>query len=182
MMKLLRNSRYVLAGAAILVLSGVVYSQAITLTPQQQAMLDQLPPSQRQQALDALEQLNRQRAAEESADDGAAQLPMLPQPAMTGFELEEEEEEPEAEGGSRLVISLTPREDLSRIEKEELRDDPALQEISGTNYFELDESGVLVLPGLPTIALLGLTEEAMAQRRTAEPALKGGEGNDGGQA
>lgn len=172
MMKLLRISRYILAGAAILMFSGVAYSQAITLTPQQQAMLDQLPPSQRQQAMDALEQLNRQRAAEQSAEDGTDQLPMMPQLGIQGPEFEEEEEEPEAEGGSRLVISLTPREDLSRTEKEELRDDPALQEISGTNYFELDESGVLVLPGLPTISLLGLTEEAIAQRLTAEPALK----------
>jgi polysaccharide export outer membrane protein len=172
MSKLLRNPRHFLVCSALLLLADVVFAQAITLTPQQQAMLDQLPPGQRQQALDALEQLNRQRAAEESESADLEEMPTMPQQATPVFEEDLVEEEPEAEGGSRIVISLTPREDLSRIEKAELNDDPALQQISGTNYFELDESGVLVLPGLPTISLLGLTEEAITQRLTAEPALK----------
>jgi protein involved in polysaccharide export with SLBB domain len=153
-------------------LSGVGFAQQITLTPQQQAMLDQLPPGQRQQALDALEQLNRQRASEGSDAEDLDQLPTMPQRAMPDFDEDQVEEEPEAEGGSRLVISLTPREDLSRMEKAALEEDSALQQISGTNYFELDEAGVLILPGLPTISLLGLTEEAITQRLTAEPALK----------
>jgi hypothetical protein len=156
----------------VFLLANIGFAQQITLTPQQQAMLDQLPPSQRQQALAALEELNRQRQADESAADVLGQLPTIPQ--QPGMELGEEleEEEPEVEGGSRLVISLTPREDLLRNEKEDLAKDAALQQISGTNYFELDDAGVLVLPGLPTISLLGLTEEAITQRLTAEPALK----------
>jgi protein involved in polysaccharide export with SLBB domain len=155
-----------------------VHSQAITLTPQQEAMLNQLPPSQRQQALDAIEELNRQRAGQDG--DAGSALPGMPFPGLADqamldrlfLEEEEEEEEPTAEGGSRLVITLTPRDDLNADEREMLRSDPALERVSGSNYYELDESGVLMLPGLPTIPLLGLTEESIGERLSAEPALR----------
>jgi len=153
-----------------------LYAQQITLTPQQEAMLNQLPPSQRQQALDALDELNRQRSGQK-ADSGSAEA-ATPLPGLTDslaldrLFLEEEEEEPTAASGSQLVITLTPRDDLSAEERQLLRSDPALEKVSGSNFYELDASGILVLPGLTSIPLLGLTEESIGERLSAEPALR----------
>jgi protein involved in polysaccharide export with SLBB domain len=139
-------------------------------------MLNQLPPSQRQQALDAIEQISRQAAAQNAPSGTPEESAPLPgsfdDVQFDDRSTEIEEQEPRAEAGSRLVISLTPRADLNESERAELRADPALELISGSNYYELDESGVLVLPGLPTIPLLGLTEEYIEERLGAERALK----------
>jgi protein involved in polysaccharide export with SLBB domain len=162
-----------LIGALFLLATMPALAQSVKLTPEQQAMLDQLPPAQRQQALEAIRQFERQNAGasapstiteefelpEESLEPSVQELPLL-------------QEDLKAEGGSRLVIRLTPREDLSGRELQELESDPALEQVTGSKYYELDESGVLVLPGLPTIPLLGLNEESIQERLTAEPALK----------
>jgi protein involved in polysaccharide export with SLBB domain len=162
-----------LCGLLLLFVAAAALAQSVKLTPEQQAMLDQLPPAQRQQALEAIRQFERQNAMEGSDSDEAQELELpqtsieTPLPDIPLFE-----EEPKAEGGSRLVITLTPREDLGGRELRELESDPALEQVTGSNYYELDEAGVLVLPGLPTIPLLGLTEESITERLTAEPALK----------
>jgi len=159
----------------LLLFPHVTNAQSIKLTPQQEAMLNQLPASQRQQALDALEQLNRQNSgesAQSSITEDLTQLPGSIESVLLEDLLMKDEEEPRAEGGSRLVISLTPRDDLEANERAALRSDSALERITGSNYYELDGSGVLVLPGLPNIPLLGLTEESIGERLAAEPALK----------
>jgi protein involved in polysaccharide export with SLBB domain len=160
--------------AILLFVTALAYAQSVKLTPEQQAMLNQLPPAQRQQALEAIEQFNRQNAPQDSEASMPQDFDLSQFDPRFDFDRteEEEEEEPEAKGGSRLVISLIPREDLDTRERNELRSDPALQLISGSNYFELDEAGVLILPGLPSVPLLGLTEEAIGKRLGAEPALK----------
>lgn len=163
-----------LVGVMILTLVAVTaLAQSIRLTPEQQAMLDQLPPAQRQQALEAIRQFERQNAGErkESAETQEFEFPdaslVSPEQELPLFE-----EEQKAEGGSRLVITLTPKEDLSGRELQELEADSALEQVTGSNYYELDEAGILILPGLPTIPLLGLTEESITERLSAEPALK----------
>jgi protein involved in polysaccharide export with SLBB domain len=159
--------------SAFLLLAALsVYAQSIKLTPEQQAMLDQLPPAQRQQALEAIRQFERKNAGDSSASSITEELE-LPATSLEAPEAEFPliQEELKAEGGSRLVITLTPREDLNSREVRELESDPALELVTGSNYYELDESGVLVMPGLPTIPLLGLTEESIQERLTAEPAL-----------
>ena len=147
--------------------------QSIELTPEQQSMLDQLPPAQRQQALDAIEDLQRQAAqqgaddAEGSADsdgDARGEDPL-------GF-LEPEEVAPSAQAGSGLVIRFTEREDLERDQLEAFNEDPALQRIRGSHFFELDGQGTLTIPGLPAIPLLGLTQESIEARLGAEPSLR----------
>jgi protein involved in polysaccharide export with SLBB domain len=166
-------SALVFCGLLILLVAASALAQSIKLTPEQQAMLDQLPPAQRQQAMEAIRQFERQNAKEGSDSDETQELDLpqtsieTPLPDIPLFE-----EEPKAEGGSRLVITLTPREDLGGRELRELESDPALEQVTGSNYYELDEAGVLVLPGLPTIPLLGLTEDSIGERLTAEPALK----------
>jgi protein involved in polysaccharide export with SLBB domain len=162
-----------LCGLLLLFVAAAALAQTVKLTPEQQAMLDQLPPAQRQQALEAIRQFEQQNAAK-SSESGEIQELELPQTSIEAPlpELPLFEEEPKTEGGSRLVITLTPRDDLSGRELQELETDPALEQVTGSNYYELDEAGVLVLPGLPTIPLLGLTEGSIKERLTAEPALK----------
>ena len=147
-------------------------AQNVRLTAEQQQMLNQLPASQRQQALQALEQLNRQGGGGAQQTSIAEELSALPQ---DGQPLPEESlappEEPEAGRGSRLIINLHPKFDLSPQDTRLLGDDVALQRIQGSHYYELDESGILVLPGLPSVPLLGLTADAVEQRLGAEPSL-----------
>jgi len=153
--------------------ASVVPAQSIDLSPEQQAMLNQLPPAQRQQALDALEQLKNQ-----SAQQSVPQTPASETTPIPGMDedplafLEPEIEAVSAEGGSRLVIDFEPRFDLQREEKRAIEEDPALSRITGSQYFELDDRGVLKIPGLPEIQLRGLTQEAIEARLGAEPALK----------
>jgi protein involved in polysaccharide export with SLBB domain len=147
-------------------------AQNIQLTPEQQQMLDQLPPAQRQQAMQAIQQLNRQESEdteETERDEELSRLQDDVEPLRDDFL--HSLEEPEAEGGSRLVIDFDPKFDLEASQTQMLRNDPALQRIQGSRYYELDESGILVLPGLPSVPLLGLTAEAIKQRLGAEPSL-----------
>lgn len=157
-----------LAGTA-----GVSLSQSITLSPEQQAMLDQLPPAQRQQALDAIKELQQQTGKAGSTSDTEDETTPIPGLEDIPRTMEEPEaEEPSAAGGSRLVIDFEPRSDLRARELREIEDDPALNRILGSQYFELDDRGILTIPGLREIQLRGLTQEAIEARLGAEPALK----------
>ena len=84
-----------------------------------------------------------------------------------------EEEELLAAADSRVVINLLPKLSLSVAERNKLDEDPVLSRIQGSHYYELDESGVLLLPGLPDIVLLGMNDEQIMQRLGAEPSLEG---------
>jgi protein involved in polysaccharide export with SLBB domain len=154
-------------------LSCLAQAQDIQLTAEQQQLLDQLPPAQRQQALEALDQLNEQRrnADQGSADDEAKTESGLP-PELLGGGEDRLSEEARASGRSRLVIDLIPREDLTIAELTEIDEDLALRRIVGSHYYELDENGNLVLPGLAEIALRGLTAGSIEERLGAEPYLK----------
>lgn len=157
----------------LLCASGVSLAQSMTLSPDQQAMLDQLPPAQRQQALDALEQLRQQSGQQQSSTEVQPETTAIPgqEEDPLAF-LEPEIEKPSAQGGSRLVIDFEPRFELTREEVKDIEEDPALSRIMGSQYFELDDRGVLAIPGLPEIPLRGLTQEAIEARLGAEPALK----------
>ena len=51
-------------GTFLLLLTAPLFAQSIQLTPEQRAMLDQLPPAQTQQAKEAIRQIERQNAGE----------------------------------------------------------------------------------------------------------------------
>ena len=144
-------------------------AQSIQLTPQQEQMINQLPAAQREQALRQIELLQRQ------GGDGSelSSLSELPPELLTpaGPVPEEVPEELRAERSSRLVVTLDLKEDLDNRQKREFERDEALRRIEGSRYYELDDAGVLNLPGLPSIPLLGLTAEQIVQRLGAEPAL-----------
>ena len=154
--------------AILLVLAtSVTFAQGIQLSAEQQLMLNQLPPAQQKQAMDALRQ----------AQSGQAQTQRQPlreavdAPISPAVGAAPEAEELRAGANSRLVINFTPRESLSVLEREELREDPILSRLSGSRTFELDGNGVLSLLGVQSVPLLGLTESDSKRRLGAEPLL-----------
>ena len=144
-------------------------AQSIQLTPQQEQMINQLPAAQREQALRQIELLQRKGGDGSELSSLSELPPELLMPA--GPVPEEVPEELRAERASPLIVTLDLKEDLEREQKREFQRDQALRRIEGSHYYELDDAGVLNLPGLPSIPLLGLTSEQIVQRLGAEPAL-----------
>ncbi len=171
--------RACIAGAALLVLcqSAALAQQVFQPTPEQMQMLNQLPPAQRQQAMDALRQFQdqqRQLQQMQQQPTGASEsdFGVQPQPADTlPGPFVGQADVPRAKPGSSLVVTMTPKLALTSTELDEIDADPALSRVVGSHYYELDEFGVLHLPGLPEIRVLGLTVGGIEQRLIAEPAL-----------
>ena len=122
--------------------------QGIQLTPQQQQMLDSLPPAQRQQALAAIQQFQAEQTTGSPTtsineiDDASFQSLLDPI-------VEEPDEDEELRAGelSRVVIHFEPSEELSDEELLEIEEDPILEKLVGSHLFVLDGAGVLRLPG-----------------------------------
>ena len=158
--------------AILLVLAtSVTFAQGIQLSAEQQRMLDQLPPAQRQQAMDALRQMqSRQSVPTQQSINEVLSRPQSRSP--DGSELEDEEDEKlRAESRSRIILSFEPDVELTPAEQMELDEDPIMQRLTGNHLFILDDSGVLSLQGLELIPLLGLSEVDIVRRLEAEPYL-----------
>ena len=149
-----------------------IFAQDIQLTPEQQQMLNALPPAQRQQALAAIRDLQGQQSAStqqtinEPIIDATPPLGEAAPPTLL------EEDELRAEARSRLVLDFSTRPDLRPDEVEAIQSDPALLRLFGSHVFTLDDSGVLPLDGLGFIPLLGLSEADIQSRLRAEPGLE----------
>ncbi len=61
-------------------------------------------------------------------------------------------------------------EELQAEEKQKLED--MIEEIRARNPYQLDSNGQLLLPGIPAMALAGLTEDLATRRVSAEPAFE----------
>jgi protein involved in polysaccharide export with SLBB domain len=153
--------------AVLLLLSVSALAQNIQLSPEQLMMLNQLPPAQRQEAMEALRGLNsQQQQSQQSINEAISEF--------TGLEVEDAEQETEevrAEARSRLVIGFDLPEEMSAAEKTEVEEDPIMQRLIGSRLFILDDNGILSLEGLASIPLLGLTEEDIQRRLEAETYL-----------
>jgi len=166
------------AGIALLLAGFAVWAPvALAQTPQlsaeQQRMLDQLPAAQRQQALNALRQMQQQNGAGEQDTSSLAEDVSRPGQAGEGEDDETADESMalRAAPNSRLVINFMLEEDPALQQTVRIDDDPALEELSGSRYYELDRDGVLELAGIASIRLLGLTAEQIELRLSAERAL-----------
>lgn len=168
-------ARYIYFGLVVfgLFCSFTAAGQSIRLTPEQQQLLNSLPPAQRQQAMEAIRQFEQQQAGALSTlrESGREEEEAAPNPPGLFEDFEEEEEELRADSGSRLVINFTLKEDLTPQEVAEVENDPVLDRLKGSHIFILDDEGVLTLQGLEVIPLLGLTEEDVESRLGAEPYL-----------
>ena len=141
-------------------------------TAEQMRMINQLPPSQREQALEALRQ-SQPTSAEQQSDISEDLTPVPMEFGEDAVELDEDEQGPlRADAGSRLIIDLVPHTSLTPDELTAIQDDPVLSRLGGSQFYELDEFGVLELPGLQKVLLLGLTSEAITQRLGAIPDLR----------
>lgn len=153
--------------AVLLLLSVSALAQNIQLSPEQLMMLNQLPPAQRQEAMEALRGLtSQQQQSQQSINEAISEF--------TGLEVEDAEQETEevrAEARSRLVIGFDLPEEMSAAEKTEVEEDPIMQRLIGSRLFILDDNGILSLEGLASIPLLGLTEEDIQRRLEAETYL-----------
>ena len=151
--------------------SNLANAQTLPLTPEQQRMLDQLPPAEREQALRALRSAAGGQPApgqESTLSEELSAEPASPADA----EGESASDVVRAAAGTRLVIDLVPTFDLTDDELQAIEDDPVLRRVSGSHYYELDRFGNLAMPGLPEIGLFGLTAEQIRVRLGAEPELR----------
>lgn len=148
-----------------------VLAQSIQLSAEQQRLLNQLPASQRQQALDALRQMQGgsqpqtvgQPITEETAATPGETLPPEAMDLILG---------PQRAGpNSQLIIDLTPSEELSAMDLRDLARDPLLSRLQGSHSYVLDDDGVLSLFGVVSVPLLGLTEDDVVRRLAAEELL-----------
>ncbi|MEM8682867.1 MAG: SLBB domain-containing protein [Pseudomonadota bacterium] len=122
--------------------------------------------------MDAIREFNAEREQGDSdqpsirdmAEPEAIDLPLEPLPEI--------DEEPRAEAGSNIVLTLTPRDDLTPGQLATVRSDPLLSGLQGSNVFELDSNGVMTLAGLEEIPLLGLPESDIERRLSAVQLLE----------
>lgn len=163
----------VLGLLAVLLPTTPALGQTPTLTPEQQRMLDSLPPAQRREAQRALRQFQSDDSPLDDSTSSISEELSLPPSAMERLiDPAEEYEEPRAQPRSRLVIQFQlPETDDDETVQEEIEEDPVLAQIAGSGHYELDGSGILYLPGLDEIPLLGLTAEQIELRLGAEPEL-----------
>jgi len=158
-------------GAILLLLaSAAVLAQSIQLSPEQQRMLDQLPPAQREQAMQAIRQLQDQQ---KGTTQQSINEPIQEAEPITSSTVDQTPpyEEPRAQPRSSLVLDFTLLDTLTVDERLAIDNDPILRNLQGSRVFILDESGVLSVQGLEMIPLLGLSEEDIGRRLEAEPYL-----------
>ena len=161
----------VLPAMLLVLAASASFAQGIQLSAEQQRMLNQLPPAQRQQAMDALRQMQSQQRTQitqsireqPSATQESELLPAVLEPSA--------DKEPAARARSRIIVNFTARSSLTPAETSSLEEDPVLNGLQGSKLYILDDAGVLSLPGLDAIPLLGLVEEDIERRLGAEPYL-----------
>lgn len=151
--------------------SSFAFGQGIQLTSTQQQMLDSLPEAQRQEALAAIRDLQGQQGLSEqqsinepvSQQSSTVPVAMAPQTVV--------QSEIRAAGRSRIILNLRLSGSLSDAQRSELAADPVAQRLTGTHLHILDDSGVLTLPGLEPIPVLGMVVADINRRLMAEPYL-----------
>ena len=115
------NSRFErLISALILILvSSAALSQGIQLSPAQQQMLNQLPPAQRQQAMDAIRQLESKQttASQQSINEPIQQTNSIGSESIDSVLASVDTT---AQPRSRLVINFESQEELSAEQRRDL--------------------------------------------------------------
>ena len=146
------------------------FAQVSGLTAEQQRMLNQLPASQREEALKALAQYKATQpgnTVEPLKEEASSPAPETAQPVAA----EPAPAQTFAAPNSRLVIQFTPKEELTPEETTAISEDPLQSRLIGDHSFVLDGNGVLSLFGVQSIPLLGLSEGDIERRLAAEPLL-----------
>ncbi len=111
-----------------------------------------------------------------SASAAAPQFSQLPpeqqQLLLQQYQQQQQQQQAQQPGLNNQHLQIQPQarvEELQAEEKQRLTD--LIDLIRAHNPYLLDSSGELLLPGIPAMALAGLTEELATRRAAAEPAL-----------
>lgn len=162
----------------LLLLILILAKDSLAFTPQEQALLQQLSPTQRE---NALKMLKKQGGGLNSQSQKALDSPELVIP--TGVESTEtpraEQGPLQVSGGDTLILTFASKFvaddiDLTKKDDKELPEKIVgpVAKLLGTNLYLVNRLGVLELPGVGRIPLAGLTEVQVAARLMAEPVLK----------
>jgi polysaccharide biosynthesis/export protein len=144
---------------------------------QQQALIREmqrsLPPAQRQAIIEALTGDQQAGADAEGAQIDTTQLEGLI--GAAGNESDFAFESPNFEPGDWLALELTRRDDAAARTTGLLIQslDELQRRLENENPYQLDDDAKLSLPGVPPIALGGLTVEEATVRLRTEPTLRG---------
>jgi len=100
-----------LRAIVLVLLSSIALAQNIQLSPEQQMMLNQLPPAQRQQAMDAIRQLDsQQQTSQQSINETISEFSPPDDNTLVV------DEEARAEARSRVVLQFDLGEDLPVVD------------------------------------------------------------------
>ena len=139
------------------------------LTPQQMLLLEQLPESQRDAALNELQRRHSQTAPQQ------LEFPetVLPTPSSEDASMGAEELEPRIKAETAtLIIDFSLKQSLTPPEIGTVVNNAALQRLLGSKTYALSETGELALAGITVIPLAGLSAEEAARRIAAEVLLR----------
>lgn len=153
----------------IIVLAASAMAQTVQLTTEQQRILNQLPPEQREAAMQQLRNLASGQATSTSQ-------PVSPPPTVTNTP----DVMPEKETGPPVLLPQSTVVLGIQLGRSETAVDDAVTSAAALrlrllagNPYVLDPLGRLNLAGVGEIGLAGLNEEQAALRLNAEPALAG---------
>lgn len=180
--------RKFLASALAAVLAATAAAQ--TPTPEQLEIFRNLTPEQQQALMEQLAEADPQADLGAFGSGSARQSPGRGVPSANEAErrrqnTQQAREIPEVPvikaDDTVLIEARIPEEGVDQLGQQQSRRpiDPAersrlerlVEQISSRNPYQLDRSGQLVLPGIPPIALNGLTERQASQRLSYEPGL-----------
>jgi len=175
---MIRNSRFlvlVLVGAVAwsLALSSAIFAQTISLSPEQQRLLNQLPASQRDAAMRQLRSMSQQVSAIQQRETGPEQ-PVTP--------IDESNVESEFEplppvifkaDATALVTATIPESVNGETAADQEHRSMLVSKLHKQNPYTLDKDGRLILPGINPIYLAGLNEQQASMRVSSDPALLG---------
>jgi polysaccharide export outer membrane protein len=147
---------------------------------QQQALIRELqrslPPAQRQAIIESLQQGGGAAGGVEETDAAAVGVldeEGLPIEGEDPFGLFGQQENPRLRGGSTLVIEFSVRAGAVELDPEAAqRAEDFRERLARGNPYQLDNAGVLYLPGVPAIELAGLDVNQATVRVRTEPQLR----------
>lgn len=168
---MMRAFRRLVGALALIVFAAAAGAQGIQLTPEQQQILNSLPPDQRTRAMAAIRDLQAQQSIPVSSINEANDDAQSRQVDTPLTDMRTADSELRADAGSQLVLTFSVSDTVSDIEASTLRGNPVLERLIGSSLFVLNDAGILELPGLEPIPLLGLNADDIVRRLQAEPPL-----------
>lgn len=161
--------------AALTLFPGAVAAQDVRFTPEQQAMIDSLPPGQRTEVMRQAEvfRANQGGTVGARAPGTAAATTATRTPGSDAGRETEAAGVLQANDTLLIDILFPPRRERANGDEERADALPSQHLLLGRHTVELDRLGKLTMPGITDVQLAGLNESQAELRLMAEPALEG---------